>query len=237
MQAAVHSKEEVACAAVEDDPELTVLQVVGGVEDRVVLPGVLMRVVVAKVLFYAPVCGEGGEVDAAAGGAGRAEELAVTDGEVEGAVAAHAEAGDGAMGFIGFCGVVNIDIGDEFFCDEGLVADGGVDWAVEVPAVVASVGADEEDVVLGGFFGELWGCLDPLGVVAAVAVEEVDDGHAGAGVGGGGYDDAFDVLVHGGAVDEDSVDGGGVGIRRDVYGGEYYIDEMCEIFHLVNVGK
>ena len=56
-----------------------------------------------------------------------------------------------------------------------------------------------------------------MGIVAAVTVQEVDDGKAGAfSTGGmmgcfcGGWldDDTFNVFVHGGTVDEDGVDAG-----------------------------
>jgi len=59
-----------------------------------------------------------------------------------------------------------------------------------------------------------------------MAVEEIDDGEMG-GVGGaqgcsvfGLDDDAFDVFVHGGAVDEDGVDAGREGIYREEKEGE-----------------
>src|SRR6202012_1600581 len=108
MEAAVDGQEEVCDAAVDDQVKITVVEIVDGVEDGVIFPIVLMGGVVAEVFFYAPIFGEGREVDSAAGGSGCAEEIAVADREIEGAVSAHAEAGDGAMGVIGAGVVVGV---------------------------------------------------------------------------------------------------------------------------------
>jgi len=208
MKIPVYLQEEICDAAVDDEVEIAVVKIVSGMEDGVVLPIVFMGGVVAEVLFYSPILGKGGEVDTAAGGACCAEQIAVADGEIEGAVPAHAEAGDGTMRVVGAGGVVGVDIGDQFFCDKRFITDFRVDGAVEIPAVEAAVRANEEDAVGGGGGGELWGCLDPLRVVTAVAVEKIDDGPVGVcgGLAGGADDDAFDVFIHRGAMDEDGVD-------------------------------
>src|SRR5580692_551632 len=126
-------------------------------------------------------------------------------------MAAHAKPGDSPVAAIGQGRVVGIDPGNELFADEGLVAYGRVDGAIEIPAVKAAVGTDEKDAELVGFVRKLRRGHDPLGVVACPSVQEVDRGEAGwAGFFGiGSNDDAADILIHGGAVYGDSVDPGG----------------------------
>ena len=152
MEVAVDGDEEVAGAAVEDDLQVAVVEAVGEGVYCVLVPVVFVIGDGAEVFFDPPVVGEGTEVYAAAGGACCAEEVFMTDGEVERAVSAHAEAGDGAVRAVGDGGIVGVDILDELFGDEGLIADGWVDGAVEVPAVEAAVGANEEDAEVVGFF-------------------------------------------------------------------------------------
>ena len=53
-----------------------------------------------------------------------------------------------------------------------------------------------------------------MGIVATVPVEEVDNGPVGAGVFIWFNDDAFDVFVHGGAVDQDGICFAGKGAAR-----------------------
>lgn len=75
MQGAVDGEEEVARAAVEDEPKVAIVEAVGGVHHRVCIPNGFVGAVIAEIFFDAPVVGEGPEVDAAAGGARRAEEV------------------------------------------------------------------------------------------------------------------------------------------------------------------
>ena len=117
-------------------------------------------------------------------------------GQVEGSVSAHGEAGDGSAGPVGDGGVSCVDVCNEFLGNEGFVAVFGSYWTVEVPAVACSVGHDNDEVVL---VGQLSYCtvLWPYGVIAAMAVEQVDDGVGllGAIPLGGDYGNE-DVLVH-----------------------------------------
>ncbi len=208
VEGTVHIQEEVVDAAIEDDLLVAVVKAVGDVDDSIFFPVVFVVGEGTQVFFDAPVVGEGADVDAAAGGAAGAEEIFVTEAQEEAAVAAHAKAGDGAVFAVGLGGIVAVDIGDEFFYDEGFVADGGIEGRVEVPAVKAAVGADEEDIVFVCALGKLGGERGPLGVVAAMTVEKVDDGPFG-----GDFfrmdDNDFDVFVHCGAMDEDGVCRGG----------------------------
>src|ERR1700759_3755207 len=119
MQGAVDVEEEIVYAAVEDDLQITVFEIVGSMEHGVVLPHGFVRRVVSKVFFDIPVVGEGGEIYTAAGGACCAVKVFVMHGEIEGAMAAHAQARDGAMGAVGYCGIMTVDISDELFADEG----------------------------------------------------------------------------------------------------------------------
>ena len=117
-------------------------------------------------------------------------------GQVEGSMSAHGEAGDGSVCPVGDGGVSCVDVCNEFLGNEGFVAVFGSYWAVEVPAVACSVGHDNDEVVL---VGQLSYCtvLCPYGVIAAMAVEQVDDGVGllGAVPFRGDYG-AKDVLVH-----------------------------------------
>src|ERR1700743_669681 len=140
-------------------------------EDGVSLPCCFVGAVVAEVFFDAPVVGEGRKVHTAAGGAGCTEQIFVMHGQIEGAMAAHAKAGDGAVSAVGYRRIMAIDIGNKLFADEGLVADFGVFGAVEIPAVVAAVRTDEEDAQGVGFLRQLRRRGGPLGIVAAMAME------------------------------------------------------------------
>lgn len=221
MEVAVDGEEEVTGAAVEDDLQVAVAEIVDGGDNSVGIPIISILCDVSQILFYAPVVGEGAEVDPTAGGARCAEQVFVPDGKIEGAMSAHAEAGDGAMRSVGDGRIMGVDVGDELFAHKGFIADRRVDRAVEIPAVVSAVGRYEKDILFVCFFLQLWGCGWPLGIIAAVAVKEVDDGEAefaaAAGVMAGiccGWldDDAFNVFVHGGTVDEDGVDAGCKGL-------------------------
>ena len=176
MEAAVDGEEEVAGAAVEDDLQIAVAEIVGEREHRVIIPVLFVFGDGSQLLFYAPIVGEGAEVDPTAGGACCAEQLFVPDGEIECAMAAHAKAGDGAMHSVGDGGVMGIDIGDELFTHKGFIPHGRVDGAVEIPAVVSAVGGYEKDIHIVCFFLQLWGCGWPLSIIAAVAMKKVDDG-------------------------------------------------------------
>lgn len=212
MEVAVDGEEEVTGAAVEDDLQIAVAEVVGEGEHRIIIPVLFVFGDGSQILFYAPVVGEGAEVDATAGGACCAKQVFVPDGEIERAMAAHAKTGDGAMCSVRDGGVMGIDIGDELFAHKGFIPYGRVDGAIKIPAVVSAVGRYEKDIHFVGFFLQLWGCGWPLRIIAAVAVKKVDDGEV-AGFCCGGLDyDAFDVFVHGGTVDEDGVDAGREGM-------------------------
>ena len=95
--------------------------------------------------------------------------------QVEGSMSAHGETGDGSVCPVGNGGVSGVYVCNEFLGNEGFVAVFGSYWAVEVPAVACSVGHDNDEVVL---VGQLSYCivLCPYGVIASMAVEQVDDG-------------------------------------------------------------
>ena len=71
VEVAVDGEEEVAGAAVEDDLQVAVAEIVDGCENGISIPIVLVFVEVSQVLFYAPVIGERAEIDSATGGAWR----------------------------------------------------------------------------------------------------------------------------------------------------------------------
>lgn len=221
MEAAVDGEEEVAGAAVEDDPQVAVVEIVDSGENSVRIPDLFVVADGSQVLFYAPIVGEGAEVDPTAGGACCAIQVFVPDGEIEGAVSAHAKTGDGAMRPVWDGGVMSIDVGDKLFAYEGFITNRWIDRTVEIPTVVSAVRRYEKDVLFVRLLLQLWSCGWPLGVVAAVTMQEVDDGKTGAVSAGGmtgcfcggwmdGWldDDAFNILVHGVAVDENGVDAG-----------------------------
>lgn len=221
MEVAVDGEEEVTGAAVEDDLQIAVAEIIGESEHRVIIPVLFVFGDGSQILFYTPIVGEGAEVDSTAGGACCAEQIFVPYGEIEGAMSPHAKAGDGTMCSVGDGRIVGIDIGDELFAHKGFIPHGRVDGAIEIPAVVSTVGGYEKDIHFVCFFLQLWGCGWPLSIIAAVAVKEVDDREAEivaaagmtAGFCCGWLDDAtFNVFVHGGAVDEDSVDTGREGM-------------------------
>lgn len=221
MEVAVDGEEKVTGAAVENDLQIAVAEIVDGGENSVGIPIISVLCDVSQILFYAPIVGEGAEVDPAAGGACCAEQVFVPDGKIKGAMSAHAEAGDGAMRSVGDGRIMGIDIGDKLFAYKGFIADRRVDRAVEIPAIVSAVGRYENDIHCVCFFLQLWGCGWPLGIIAAVAVKEIDDGEAGIVATAGmtvcfccGWldNDAFNVFVHGGTVDEDGVDAGREGM-------------------------
>ena len=194
----------------------------------------------SQVLFDVPAVGKRAKVDAAAGGACGSEQVLVSDGEIKGAVASHAKTGDGSMCPVGDGGIMGIDIRDQFFDHECFIANGGIDRAVEIPAVVASVGRDEDDTEVIGFFFQLWSGSGPLGIIAAMAVEEIDDGvmtgarrirSGESGFGSAGLDDdTFDGFVHDRAMDDDGVDAGGESLdaykeegRKDIFHVEVFM--------------
>jgi hypothetical protein len=222
MEIAVDGEEEVAGAAVEDDLQVAVAETVDGGDNSIGIPVISVFCDVSQVFFYTPIVGKRAEIHSATGGACRAEQVFVPDGKIEGAMSAHAEAGDGAMCSVGDGGVMSIDVWDKLFAYKGFIPDRRVDRAVEIPAVVSAVGRYEEDVHFICFLLQLWGCGWPLGIIAAVAVKEVDDGETG-GAGAAVLtvcfcwldDDAFNVFVHGGTVDEDGVDAGREGFEGE----------------------
>src|ERR1700722_6197611 len=194
MQGPVDGKEEIIDAAVDDQFQLTVVQAIDRGDDGMGVPFGFMGVVFAEVFFYPPVIGKGAKVYSTAGGPCGAEEVFVVYGQVECAVPAHAETGDGAMGPVGGSGIVGVDIGDQFPGHKSLISYGWIQGAVKVPAVVAAVGTDEEDAEGISVLCQLGRRRWPLGVAAAVAVEQIDDGPMGAGIAFRADHDAFNIL-------------------------------------------
>ena len=127
----------------------------------------------------------------------------MTHGQVEGSVSAHGQACYGACRAVGNGGVSGVDVCNEFLGNEGFVAVFWGDKTIEVPAVACSVGHDNDEVVL---VGQLSYCtvLCPYCVIAAMAVEQVDDrvGLLGA-ISLGSYYGDKDVLIHTIALDGD----------------------------------
>ena len=203
VHVAVYLVEEVLGAAIEDDVHGAGLKQMGEVDDGVLVPALGVLLVGAQTACYVPVLGEGTEVKSAGHAAHVAEGVLMAHGQIEGSVSAHGEAGDGSAGSVGDGGVDGVDVCNEFLGNEGFVAVFGSYWTVEVPAVACSVGHDNDEVVL---VGQLSYCtvLCPYGVIAAMAVEQVDDGVGLLGaIAIGGDDGDEDVLVHAIAPDGD----------------------------------
>lgn len=214
MKVTVDGQKEVAGPAIEDECEFAVGKAVRGGYYRIFFPVGPAAGTVAEVFFQSPIVLEGAEVYSAAGCASRPKRVLVPDRYVKCAMTAHAQAGNGPVAAIGGGRVVGVDIGDELFADERFVAYGRVDGAVEIPAVEAAIGADEDHPQVIRLLWELRRRSDPLGVIAGPAVKQVDDGEAAlvGWVGMAGRwsnDDAADIFFHGRAVDENRVDGSG----------------------------
>ena len=170
--------EEVLGAAVDDDVLTFVLEHLQIVDDGVLLPALIVVLLRAEPSGHLPFFGEGHDVYAAAVGAHVAPDVGMAHGQPQGAVAAHRQAGDGVVGRVGAHGLVaGAQFGDELAGDERLHLHRLVDGAVPVPRVHAG-GQNHEETVVIGQFGQIGAHLQPLPVVAAVAVEQIDDGEA-----------------------------------------------------------
>src|SRR5258708_12274449 len=145
VEVTVYLQEEIVHSAIEDDLKGAVLQSFHGMGHRIIVPVLLVAGQVSQVFFQVPVIGEGAKIHPAAGSSCRAEEILVTDAQVEPPMSSHAQARYGAMLPVGHCGIMTIDIGDQLFGHKGLITDGGIDRAVEPPAAITAVGPDEDD--------------------------------------------------------------------------------------------
>jgi hypothetical protein len=100
----------------------------------------------------------------------------VTDSQVEAAMATHAQACYSTMLTVGSRWIVTIDIRDQLFDHKGLITDGRIDRAVEPPAAKTAVGTDEDDPEVVRLLFQLGSGAGPLGIAAAIAMEEIDNG-------------------------------------------------------------
>ncbi len=112
-------------------------------------------------------------------GADGAEELRMTEGEMERAVASHGDAGDGAIGAAGGDAVVLFDVGKKFLEEEILVAIFTV-ARVDVETG-AAVGSGDEEVLEFLFVAHVFDEIPEAGVdeelfVVAEAVEGIENG-------------------------------------------------------------
>src|SRR5258708_26506679 len=121
MEAAVDCQEKIAETAIEDDVQFAIAEAVYDVDHGIIVPILFVVGDCSEVLFDARVVGEGAEVDTAAGCSCCAKEVFMTNGKVEGAMTAHAQASDGAVGPVRDRGIMVIDIGDQFFYHKGLI--------------------------------------------------------------------------------------------------------------------
>ena len=145
-----------------------------------------------------------------------AEELRVTEGEMERAIASHGDARDGAVGAAGSDAVALFDKGEKFLEEEVFVtvlAVAGVD--VEAGA---AVGSGDEKVLELFFVALVFDEIPEAGVdkelfVVTEAVKGIEDGEffCFVGVEGGGEDDAVG--------DGAGEDFGGEGVAFDAAGG------------------
>ena len=150
MHGFVYTVEEVACATIEDDGEVAILQEVELIDDGVVVPSFKVLVPVADVFLHVPVVGEGAYVEATAGASYGTKHVFVADGIPHGAMSAHAEACDGALATVGDGRQVCVDILYQLLGDEGLVAIFGYYGAIPIPTTKSPVGAYEDDTVALG---------------------------------------------------------------------------------------
>ena len=203
VHVAVHLVEEVLGAAIEDDVHGAGLEQMGEVDDGVLVPKLGILLVGAQTACYVPVLGEGTEIHSARHATHVAECVLMSHAQIEGSVAAHGQTCDGTGRAVGNGGVDGVDMCNEFLGNEGLVAVFGADETIEVPAVSRSVGHDNDEVVL---VGQLSYCtvLCPYGVIATMAMEQIDDGIGLLGaIPFGGDDGDEDILVHAMASDGD----------------------------------
>src|SRR5258708_3392197 len=237
VEVTVYLQEEIVHSAIEDDLKGAVLQSFQGMGHRIFVPVLRGAGQAPQVFFQVPVIGEGAKIPPAAGSSCRAEEILVTDAQVEPPMSSHAQARYGAMLPVGHCGIMTIDIRDQLFGHKGLITDGGIDRAVEPPAAITAIGADEEDTEFIRLLLQLRGSRRPLRVTAAMAMQQIDDGEGDGGrspigrrmPGPGGADHhAFDILFHSRAMDQDDICLAGASGKR-----KYNKEEGQQSFHPV----
>ncbi len=119
-------------------------------------------------------------------GADGREQFGMSEGEMEGAVAAHGNAGNRAIGAAGTEAVAAFDERKKFLQEEGLVADFAV-AGIDVEASPAR-GSGDEEFLEAAFFAEILDEVPAAGVekcllVVAESVEEIENGEAARFVG------------------------------------------------------
>jgi hypothetical protein len=119
-------------------------------------------------------------------GADGREQFGMSEGEMEGAVAAHGNAGNGAIGAAGTDAVAVFDERKKFPQEEGFVADFAV-AGVDIEASPAG-GSGDEEFLEAAFFAEILDEVPAAGVekcllVVAESVEEIENGEAARFVG------------------------------------------------------
>lgn len=94
--------------------------------------------------------------------------------------------------------IIFIYIGYQFPAYERLIPVTAVNRTVEIPTAKTAIGAYENNLQFVCFVFKLRSQLWPLSIVAAIAVEQINDGERifGLFMAGRGYDNAFNVLFH-----------------------------------------
>jgi hypothetical protein len=139
--------------------------------------------------WHAPISGEeGGKFfdEGCAVGADRRKQLRMSEGEMEGAIAAHGDAGDGAIGAAGAGAVAAFDERKKFLQKKILVTNFAI-TRVDVKAGFAR-GSGDEEILEAAFFAEVFDEVPDARaeeglLVVAEAVEEIEDGKAARFVG------------------------------------------------------
>jgi hypothetical protein len=110
----------------------------------------------------------------------------MSESEMQSSVAAHGNAGDGAIGAAGANAVVAFDEGKEFLKEKIFVAEFVV-AGIDIEGGFAGGGGDEE-ILEAAFFAKIFDQVPAVGVekgllVVAEAVKEIEDGEAARSVG------------------------------------------------------
>ena len=122
------------------------------VDDRMFLPYFLIFTFFAQPFTHIPVIGERTDIDTAACASGCTENILMTEREPHGAVASHAQTGDGACRAVFYCRVVGVDIIDQLLSDKSFIAVRRIDRTVPIPAVLA-IRTNKYDSILVSDFG------------------------------------------------------------------------------------
>ena len=198
VDAPVYFEEEIVYSAVDDNGQIAVFERGYEVYYGVLVPPFFIGGIFAQLVFHVPVCGEGANVESSAGTSCGSEYIAVAYGIPHGTVAAHAESRDGSCATVGDCPVVRIDVSNDFVGDVVLELHVFMERAVPVPTVPQSVGANNDEVVLGSELGQFGFYFQPNGVIASLAVQKIHYGIAvgSIGVAFGKDNDVFEVSPH-----------------------------------------